>query len=336
MSKSNPIIGTTNTTPKSCVNTDCDCNMMWSLAQQFSTKRLCVQTGEHKGKLIRSYEVRARRIAATYARLYLETEEGGNPALKGRYYWMALGAFASKTVACTFATKRVLAMSKGINTVWEGLGKGNFWLFCDISGWHWYRNMYPKSFNQCLKARNTQNYVKEVKAQLNQLPWKDEALPIIKYLQVSNEVVAGFKKVDEYEDAPPRRRASIQFDHLMRIAEHEQGVILQPLIYEDDCFAGWIEIQRGLSWFTPTVELIFTHACCETNAELKSVAPEETKLEDYQSRMNWITDAAEQFHRLMQSKLPLMERELATMAGWKDMADDPTFRQRAIDAVDNF
>jgi hypothetical protein len=22
--------------------------------------------------------------------------------------------------------------------VTDGLGKGNFWLFCDISGWHWY------------------------------------------------------------------------------------------------------------------------------------------------------------------------------------------------------
>jgi hypothetical protein len=59
---------------------------MWSLAQQFSTKRLCTQTGEHKGKLVRHYAVRARRIAATYARFYLETEEGGNPEFKGRYY----------------------------------------------------------------------------------------------------------------------------------------------------------------------------------------------------------------------------------------------------------
>lgn len=30
-----------------------------------------------------------------------------------------------------------------------------------------------------------------------------------------------------------------------------------------------------------------------------------------------------------------MERELATMAGWKDMPDDPTFWQRAIDAVES-
>jgi hypothetical protein len=308
--------------------------MMWSLAQQFSTVRLCVQSGEHKGKLVRSYEVRARRIAATYARLYLETKEGGNPALKGRYYWMALGAFASKTVACTFATKRVLFMLKFIGTVWEGLGKGTVWLFCDISGWHWYRNMYPKSFNQCLKARNTQNYVKEVKAQLDQLPWKNEALPLIKYLKVSKEIIEGFKKVDDYEKAPTVQRADIQLDHLIAIAKHEQGVILQPLIYEDDWFARWIGIQRGLSWITPTVELIFTHACTETKAHLTSVAPDGTRLENLERRMSWILDAAGQFHGLMQDYATFMHSEIATMAGWVDMHDDPSWPQQIGDAAE--
>lgn len=45
----------TNTTPKSCAEVNCDCNTMWSLAQQFSTKRLCVETGENKGKLLSDY-----------------------------------------------------------------------------------------------------------------------------------------------------------------------------------------------------------------------------------------------------------------------------------------
>jgi hypothetical protein len=116
----------TNTTSKSCVEVNCDCNTMWSLAQQFSYKRLCVQTGDHEGELVKDYAVRARRIAATYARFYLELEDGGDPTKLGRYYWMALGAFASKTVACTFDAWQVKAMSIGIKTVWEGLGKGNF------------------------------------------------------------------------------------------------------------------------------------------------------------------------------------------------------------------
>jgi len=72
------------------------------MAQEFAYLRLCNDTGTDTPRLIGYYSARARRIAATYARFYLEMEEHGNPKKKGRYYWMALGAFASKTVACTF------------------------------------------------------------------------------------------------------------------------------------------------------------------------------------------------------------------------------------------
>ena len=46
---------------------------------------------------------RAKTIAGIYARFYLEQEKYGNPKLMGRYYWMGLGAFASKTVAFSFS-----------------------------------------------------------------------------------------------------------------------------------------------------------------------------------------------------------------------------------------
>jgi hypothetical protein len=54
---------------------------------------------------------------------------------------------------------------------------------------------------------------------------------------------------------------------------------------------------------------------------LKSVAPEDTKLENLKSRMDWITQAADLFHQLMREKRSYMEGELATMAGWVSMAD---------------
>ena len=49
------------------------------------------------------YAFVTRLLAAIYARFYLEQEEGGDPAKKGRFYWMALGTFASKTVACSWS-----------------------------------------------------------------------------------------------------------------------------------------------------------------------------------------------------------------------------------------
>ena len=33
-------------------------------------------------------------------------------------------------------------------------------------------------------------------------------------------------------------------DNLLAIADHEQGIILQPLIYEDPDFVRWLKVQR--------------------------------------------------------------------------------------------
>ncbi|MDQ2988098.1 MAG: hypothetical protein M3R60_03225, partial [Pseudomonadota bacterium] len=203
----------TNTTPKSCVEVNCDCNTMWSLAQQFSYRRLCVQTGEHEGELLEDYAVRARRIAATYARFYLELEDGGDAAKLGRFYWMALGAFASKTVACALDSLQIRMMTLATSTVFEGLGKGNFWLFSDISGWHWYYSNHRGSFDTCVHQRNANSYTTVVKNQMESLPWKKKALPIIKFFAPSKEIEKGFELVKRYEkttDLPKKQK--IQYD----------------------------------------------------------------------------------------------------------------------------
>lgn len=323
MADSTTVEAPTNTTPQSCVSVNCDCITLWSLAQQFSYLRLGDEIAPFKSKFLKDYAVRARRIAATYARFYLEQEDGGDHAKKGRFYWMALGAFASKTVACTLETWQlgVPIMSK---TTREGLGKGNFWLFCDISGWHWYYCKNPKTFDMCLDSRNADNYSTAVKAQVKKLPWNAEALPKIKNLTVSPYIKTGFAKVREFENqTDARRRPAVQLDHLLAIADHEQSVILQPLIYDDRDFADWVKFQRTTlgTLASPTVELVFSHACSTDTAALKSLPAKDTKLENFESRMKWIAKAAEQFHKLMGERKGYMEGELATMAGWLAMAD---------------
>src|SRR5690625_6275657 len=52
-----------------------NCDPLWSLAQEFSYIRLSDQNKNDEHELIGLYAARARRIAATYARFYLETEE---------------------------------------------------------------------------------------------------------------------------------------------------------------------------------------------------------------------------------------------------------------------
>lgn len=316
----------TNAVANSCVDVHCDCNTMWSMAQQFSYLRLGDEIAPHRSRLVSNYAVRARRISATYARFYLESEDGGNPSKKGRFYWMALGAFASKTVACTLEAWQVRTQAYLLSDkTKEGLGKGNFWLFCDISGWHWYYARFPDSFDTCIGSRNAANYVPAVKAQVAKLPWSAQALGKIKNLAVSPHIRTGFAKVRQFEqETNARRRPAIQLEHLLAIAEHEQGTILQPLIYEDPGFTKWLGVQRwpGVSWVSPGLELSFSSACSADDAALKSVAPDDTKLENFASRMKWITQAAEMFHALMQQKHDYMEREISAMAGWVALGDD--------------
>ncbi|WP_425451934.1 DUF2515 family protein [Vogesella indigofera] len=66
----------------------------------------------------------------------------------------------------------------------------------------------------------------------------------------------------------------------------------------------WLE-----SWFSPDLELAFTHACQTDDPKLKSAAPEETIFENYKSRMDWIIQAVQQFHNLMQTRAGFMESE---------------------------
>ncbi|XZV62896.1 DUF2515 family protein [Acinetobacter baumannii] len=294
------------------------------MAQQFAYVRLCNKKDGNKIVLSKIYNTRAKRIAATYARFYLETEVGGNPKLKGRYYWMALGAFASKTVACSLADPRVAVLS----TVNEGLGKGNFWLFMDIACWHWYWNNYKSSFNICQLQRGADKCVPEVKAVLSKMQWAKEALPKINNLKSNPNIEEGMRKVEEFENATPKSRPVIQWDHLMAIANHEQGNVLQPLIYADKDFSKWVGRQRwpGVKQISPTLKLVFSHACSTDDSRLESVASDDTVLENFASRMKWITSAAEQFHNLMQGTqqqrdITYMENELKTIAGWVDHKD---------------
>lgn len=107
------------------------------------------------------------------------------------------------------------------------------------------------------------------------------------------------------------------------MANHEQGVILQPLIYDDKDFSFWVELQRN--WLvrraSPDLELVFSHACQTEEPEYKSVAPSETHLESFASRMAWIKSAAAQFDKLMKKKEAYMEAQLRTMAGWVNQPD---------------
>ncbi|WP_229205751.1 DUF2515 family protein [Duganella sp. Leaf126] len=120
-------------------------------------------------------------------------------------------------------------------------------------------------------------------------------------------------------------KASFQLQHLLAIADHEQGFILQPLIYDDPSFSAWVERLRAwyANWASPELHLVFNHSCDTDAAQLKSVAPKKTVLENFASRMNWIRAAAENFHDLMQNRINYMETELTIISSWVQKTSVP-------------
>lgn len=329
-------ITATNDQQDKIVEIVCDCDFLWSLAQQFSYVRLSDQTGENQYRFINLYAARARRIAATYARFYLETEDGGDSSKRGRYYWMALGAFASKTVACLLDSFQLNASYfigklgyklSDMEEIANGLGKGNLWLFGDIAPAHWFYNHYPQNFFDgmaCLHKRHANTLVEPVKKALHDLPWAENALPRVDHFKSSEDLIKGFKYVVQIEKmTPSKKREKTQLDHLLAIADHEQGAVLQPLIYDDPVFRKWTARERHwlVHWAAPRYELVFAHQCATDDLWLKSIAPDNMVVEDFKSRMGWIEKAAKKFHGLMQEQEKHMLTELQTIAGWVNAPD---------------
>lgn len=312
------------------------CNELWSYAQQFSYLRLSDRQSDGTYELIGLYAARARRIAATYARFYLETEEGGDTGKIGRYYWMALGAFASKTVACLldkfqlnasyFLGKVTFGGVDGHNIA-NGLGQGNLWLFGDIAPAHWFYNHYPEHFfngMDCIHKRHCERLIEPVKSYVKALPWAGKSLGKIKNFEASADLIEGFEYVVQIEGmAPSESRRETQLSHLLAIADHEQGAVLQPLIYDDPDFNKWTARERWwlVHWMAPQYELIFSHECSIDDPALKSMAPDDLIVENFESRMRWINKAAVKFHSLMTDNASYMLSELRTIAGWKSSAD---------------
>lgn len=314
----------TNTTTNSCTPVSCTCEELWSVSQQFCLKRLSEEVSVNSYNFVDSYSVRARRIAGTYARFYLETEENGNSSKKGRFYWMALGAFASKTVACTLEHWTLTSTKHGIVvTASDWFGQGNFWLFQDIAGWHHYYSKFGSEvFFNCMSKRNTNTLVPEIKSAIYKADWAKGSLSKINNLKSNDFIKKGFSEVQKFETSSNKdRKILAQYQNVLIIAEHEQGEILQPLIYE-----GWrnrreIDSMGLFSWFTPEVALFFTSDCSTNTGKYTSRSPEGTVVYDYESRMDWIRKAAEKFHGLMQNESTYMETQLQTMAGWYNKAD---------------
>ncbi|SLJ84072.1 DUF2515 family protein [Psychrobacter sp. DAB_AL43B] len=341
----------TTTQLNSCTPKTCSCTDLWSISQKFCLQRLSSPTDNNTYSYIKNKKVRARRITGTYARLYLEIERDGtrkigDPSKKGRFYWMALGAFASKTVACTLEHWTLNRISKNVNwavSAEDWFGQGNFWLFQDIAGWHHYYSCYGSAvFFKCINDRNTNNLVPQMKTAINQAPWAAKSLPKINNLKSNSFLIKGFEYVKVFENSSNGiKKKNAQYDNLLQTAYHEQKMILQPLIYEDKKHQVEIKAMKLAGPLAPHVQLVFSSSCSIPQVLATGMTPQRPKkvddpdyvdeyvsrpdsnivLYNYDSRMKWIKNAALKFHQLMQDEKVYMHDELTTMAGWYNKAD---------------
>ncbi|MEM5453671.1 hypothetical protein VSR69_02275 [Paraburkholderia phytofirmans] len=174
------------------------------------------------------------------------------------------------------------------------------------------------------------------------------------YLRATPLVVEGFAKVADWETASSYKRPGIALDHLLCIAKHEQGEVLQGLIYDEPDFAWWLNRQHdGLAasddtsfndrmessrYFpsdgsdlagmaliralVPNLQLVLTSDDTTDDPDFLSVAPDRTVLQDYRQRMFWIKGVAKKYHGLMQGAYKQkMQDSLATIAQWGGLPD---------------
>ena len=323
----------TNTTRNSSRTVTVTCPDLWTHVQDFclvrsrydSTREVDPnRTTNHSDHTIippsrrQAYINRARRIAATYARFYLETEISGNHRYKGRYFWMALGAFASKEVSFALDGFRAqLGDSISMTSTMNWLGRGNFWLFQDIAGWHYYNNRYGySSFTACEPLRNWSTLNAATRTKVNNADvWAAEALPKIKSLQTNNFIKVAFAAADSCtKESNSAKKQQYQHMNLLSLADHEQRMILQPLIYETEEAKADIASQRTFSAVAPDLKLTLS---TNDHGDYESKAHKGIVLENVEDRMKWIYGVAELFEGYMfGEEKDYMHSQLRIMAGW--------------------
>lgn len=312
------------------------CDKLWAMGQETAIRRLSVETrsffgGSSKQELVSDFGARAGRIAATYARFYLEREEDGKAHLKGRFYWMGLAAFASKQVKCgldfipkepylTLVTPPLAQPALRIGKT--ALGKGNFWLFQDIFVWHWFYSKYPDQFTECAPERNATAFEDQVQHNIDNLPWATEALSKLNNLAPTPEVIEAFRLTALCESRHDIRseQEELKYQSLLQIANHEQLKILQPLIYDLLPFRAVLKAQAIMEImpFVPQRAAAFSMACDIENSQLREQMTE-GNLYDSADRMKFITRIAEKYHRLMTERRTYMEGVITGISAWQHM-----------------
>lgn len=380
--------GQTNDTPNTQVDLKCDWPAFWTLAQQYALSQIVTHApvcqdkpdyrngspgipndtpGKSAPRFVSNYAVRARRIAAAYAAAFLEDFPPGKKELVGRFYWLGLGAFAAKQVAVTLEAP-LLRNSKSVLPTYNLLGQGNLWLFNDILPWFYGYACDPASFEEAAGKRHSGRFLDPfAKGFRRQVDYDDviAKTPMQRdgktgeivngergYLQSTPLVLKGFDFVKQWEAAELADKPDLAMNHLLNIAYHEQGEVLQGLIYDRIIFSAGLDVQSlilrkkptdniivatvlGLGGITayelsrlahayiPGLELVLTADNKTEDFDYKSTPEDDITLQNYGERMKWIIKAAAKYDGLMRYRKEKMYSYIREISVFADIPDTP-------------
>lgn len=286
----------------------------------------------------------------------------------GLFYWMGLAAFASKTVGCSLENPWVKNPEKevkkyadklrdislklpypvSVNTAAlaisaptlvevfssmdKMLGKGNIWLFLDVMPWHYLYAKDREAFQRCRAQRKYGMLPEVLQEDLERVDGFKETVgnksmdfsdSVKQYILESFQALDDALKAKNDED-----RAAAKLRHLMRLAYHEQEIILQKIMYNSFIFEKYLEVSRYLEKNHPDLyrempqnELHLVASCKIKRGQERflSAAPKGIVLENLTQRMKWIADAADLYHRRMSKPVDkqFLEEQLRILANGK-------------------
>lgn len=217
---------------------------------------------------------------------------------------------------------------------------GNLFLFLDIYPYHFLYRDLPCSFFEAINRRNSQNYVSTVKTDLYDLPYCKELGLISHFTYKKDYLRSAFENIKKTEELLRKSNGAItrdvrlaQWESLIKIANHEQRVILQNCFYAPNgkvdpklkvIFDKQKQLDKlkktmtALSWIADVQgrQAVLTNACqlsddfmkdhkdrerfykdMKNSTELKSTVGE--NLYDVEQRMAFILRIAEDYHFIM-------------------------------------
>lgn len=345
----------TNSQKDSVYKANVTCSQFWELQQHKALLKMAIKS-ENNYSIVRSAEARAKRTAAIYARLFLEKEHKSNPKLRGRYYWMGFGAFAAKTVA--YIISHPTDMVSPLNNLFRQGNFWLFmeiapWHFA----WNENPETFETCLTarDVDKFQNFKPVMKNLKWAdeslkiLKNLKWTSQIRDAFGLLHDIELVLKG-KQDTGYKFNKVKDKL---MKHLKYIAVQEQWNVLQPLVWNKCLAKTGVGLGKAgeLIAIAPEQTLVFTSDYTSdavrlhrkyingkptaqyeyrnpkhkktleeigTDKRFYEDAPLTTIASNYNSRMEWINEAAKTYHDLMldDKARAFLYKELAIIGSW--------------------